>query len=319
MASAEPDPDRDSDEDDEDEAEEEEIPFHPPPACLRARGSVSAEAFGEWNQRTVFEPPVYPKTQEQMDELTMNLSGSFLFNALDAKDLRVVVSAMRGPLVLEPGMRIITEGDSGDHLYVVADGAMDCTKVLGGVETVVKTCFRGDLFGELALLYNCPRAASVVCRDVSTLWELDRETFNSIVMEAVQRKRAQCSDVLRRVALFQGVADTLLETIIDALKVETHPQGTTIIQQGAAGNHFFIVYEGQVVATRLAPEHPEPVTFLHAAGDYFGELALLRDEPRAATVVAATDVQLLSMDRATFKRLMGPTEVFLEREAARYT
>eukprot|EP00443_Scrippsiella_acuminata_P045215 CAMPEP_0115307284 /NCGR_PEP_ID=MMETSP0270-20121206/73051_1 /TAXON_ID=71861 /ORGANISM="Scrippsiella trochoidea, Strain CCMP3099" /LENGTH=321 /DNA_ID=CAMNT_0002725701 /DNA_START=60 /DNA_END=1025 /DNA_ORIENTATION=- len=320
MASAGPDPERDSDEDEDDEGEEEEeeTPFLPPPACLRARGSVSAEAFGEWNQRAAFQPLVYPKTQEQMDELTMNLSGSFLFNALDSKDLQTVILAMKGPLVLEPGMRIITEGASGDHLYVVADGAMDCMKVINGLETVVKTCFRGDLFGELALLYNCPRAASVVCREVATLWELDRETFNGIVMEAVQRKRAQCSSVLRRVPLFQGLSVTLLENIIDALKVETHPQGATIIEQGADGNEFFIVYEGQVVASRSVPEQPEPITFVHEAGDYFGELSLLRDEPRAATVVTATNVQLLSMDRATFKRLMGPAEEFLEREASRY-
>merc|ERR1719343_1599851 len=101
------------------------------------------------------------------------------------------------------------------------------------------------------------------------------------------------------------------------MRVRKYPAGTTIIQQGDLGNDFFIVKEGQVQATRYAPD-AEPVSRAHEAGDYFGELALIRNEPRAATVVAMTEVSLLSMDRATFKRLMGPAEAYLETHAVRY-
>lgn len=202
-------------------------------------------------------------------------------------------------------------------MYVVTEGSLECTKVIDGVNTVVKICALGDIFGELALLYSCPRTASVSSREASVVWELDRETFNNIVLEGVIRKRNQCSAVLRKVQLFESMSSDDLESMVDAMKQITVPAGHVILQQGDFGDDFFIVYSGQAVATRVS-EVAEATSMVHEAGDYFGELALLRNEPRAATVVAHSEVSLMSMDRATFKRLMGPVEEFMQRQTSRY-
>jgi len=183
----------------------------------------------------------------------------------------------------------------------------------------VKTCGQGDLFGELALLYNCPRAASVVSRTQSTVWELDRETFNNIVMAAVQRKRTKYNSMLRRVSLFANISEGEMANIIDVLKLEVYPHGAEIVRQGEEGNHFFIVAEGEVVASK-AIEGAEPVQYVHREGDYFGEVALIQNAPRAASVVAySQEVKVLSMDRSTFKRLMGPMEHLLVAGIERYS
>ena len=56
----------------------------------------------------------------------------------------------------------------------------------------------------------------------------------------------------------------------------------------------------------------------YKSGDYFGELALLKDEPRAASIIAKTDCKLLTLDRMAFKRLLGPLEDLLQRNSETY-
>lgn len=283
------------------------------------RKSVSAEAYGEYHKRSDFTPPVYAKSSQQVADLRAELSQSFLFYPLESKELNRVIMAMKGPIPLSPGQQIIAEGSSGEHLYVVADGILDCTKVIDGKNQVVQTCQKGDIFGQLALLYNAPRAASVASRVQSSVWELHRETFNNIVLLAVQSKRAQCADMLRKVPIFQRLSENDLQTVVDAMKMESFAQGQTIITQGEIGEHFYVVFEGDVVAHKVVPGQRQPVTMNISTGDYFGELALLNNERRAASVVAATAVRVLTLDRASFTRLMvGSAQELLRGNTGRY-
>ena len=89
------------------------------------------------------------------------------------------------------GEKVIQEGDEGDVLYVVDRGQLDCSKIIGGESTYLKTYQPGEAFGELALLYNAPRAASIVAKTDSILYALDRECFNNIVRGAAIKKREQ--------------------------------------------------------------------------------------------------------------------------------
>lgn len=73
-------------------------------------------------------------------------------------------------------------------MYVLEQGSLKCTKVFPGNTdpTYLKTYQPGEGFGELALLYNCPRAATITALEASVVWRLDRDTFNNIVKEAAQ-------------------------------------------------------------------------------------------------------------------------------------
>merc|ERR1712118_395147 len=127
----------------------------------RARQSVRAEAYGAWNQKKEFTPPKYDKTDEQKQRLSATLLKSFMFAELDSKDLETILLAMVEKK-FEAQAKVIAEGDDGDFLFVIEKGSLDCIKKINNEDKVVKTCGVGDVFGELALLYNCPRAASVV-------------------------------------------------------------------------------------------------------------------------------------------------------------
>jgi len=140
-----------------------------------------------------------------------------MFMSLDEKDLKVVIDAMDEKKVA-PGEYVIREGDNGDVLYIVESGDMSCTKVLGGKETFLKNYGPGDVFGELALLYNAPRAASIQADTDCLLWVLDRNTFNNIVKDASQNKRNKYEQFLSTVPILTNMDKYERSKIADAIK-----------------------------------------------------------------------------------------------------
>merc|ERR1719502_780894 len=108
-------------------------------------------------------------------------------------------------------------------------------------------------------------------------------------------------------------------SLADALRQEKYEAGDTIVKQGDPGDKFFIIEEGDCCATKsfVGGQKPQEV-MQYKSGDYFGELALLKNEPRAANVVAKSAAKVLSVDRRTFKRLLGPLEDMLKRASTKY-
>lgn len=132
----------------------------------KPRTSVSAEAFGTWNKKGDFKAVVVPKNDDTKDKIRARLSKSFLFNSLDEKDFEIVIDAMT-EVKLNPGDVVIKEGDDGDYLYVVEKGKLQCSKIFpGNTEPTNLIVYEpGGAFGELALLYNAPRAATIAAID----------------------------------------------------------------------------------------------------------------------------------------------------------
>mmetsp|Transcript_100789 Transcript_100789/g.325308 ORF Transcript_100789/g.325308 Transcript_100789/m.325308 type:complete len:409 (-) Transcript_100789:161-1387(-) len=305
----------------EDDEVVDELP-PPPPADYMKRGpraSVSAEAYGKWNQVKSFTPPVHPKTEAQKTRIRDVLKESFLFASVDPKEIGVVIDAMEERIV-EAGTRIIEQGDDGDVLFVVEEGQMNCYKKQpDGEEKLVKECHAGDAFGELALLYNCPRAASVKAHARCVLWQLDRETFNHIVRGAACKRRERYEEFLKSVPILDTMEAYERSTMCDALQTVAFSKGETIVQQGNPGDKFFILEEGECRVDKVYVEGTPPQEVMqYKSGDYFGELALLMNEPRAASVIASTDCRLLTLSRKTFKTLLGPLEDILKRNASQY-
>jgi len=154
------------------------------------RASVSAEAFGNWNKKEEFKAPFYEKSSELVAALRSRLSQAFMFSNLNPDELEIVLGAMQ-KFEFEAGQNVIKEGDDGDNLYVVETGKLKCSKVFkeGEDATYLKDYVPGEAFGELALLYNAPRAASIDAIERCELWALDRRTFNHIVKDSAQQKR----------------------------------------------------------------------------------------------------------------------------------
>jgi len=311
-----------NEESEDDEEDEDEEPAELPEKLrpVKPRQSVSAEAYGAWNQKAEFIPPVYEKTVDQRERIEKCLAANFLFQALDKKDLATIILAFQEKVV-QAGETLIQEGEDGQCMFLIEEGSAECFKKQNDEQKLVKVCGAGDIFGELALLYNCPRAATVICKEKGILWELDRESFNNIIKDAAAGRRETLSSFLKEVPLFSSVDEYELMTIADAMKVVlVEEEGTEVIKQGDPGDCFYVVMEGECVAMKAFSEGQEMQKLMtHKVGDYFGELSLLSNAPRAASVMtSSSNAQLMSMDRKTFKRLMGPMVDILRREAVRY-
>ena len=138
---------------------------------------------------------------------------------------------------------VIQEGDHGDCLYVIGSGTLSCSKIFPGKTdpTFLKQYQPGDAFGELALLYNAPRAATITSNDDCLLWKLDRDTFNHIVKDASQRKREKYEEFLEKVPIFETMEPYERSKLSDAFVEKRVRAGEKIIEEGQPGNELYLL------------------------------------------------------------------------------
>lgn len=130
-------------------------------------------------------------------------------------------------------------------------GVLSCFKLFSGKTepTFLKKYSPGEAFGELALLYNAPRAATIVADTESLLWSLDRGTFNHIVKDASHRRRERYENFLSQVKILESMDSYERSVLSDAFVEEKFKTGDYVIRKGEEGNKFYLIEEGQCVAT----------------------------------------------------------------------
>ena len=156
----------------------------------------------------------------------------------------------------------------------------------------------------------------------AVLWGVDRATFRHIIVSNTNEIRKTHESHLLKMAIFEGMSESDVAKVADALFQSERSAGETIITQGDADNalmKFYLIEEGECIAQIKDEKSGEQVTVGELkAGDYFGEKALISGEPRAATIVATTDVKLAAMDVAAFERVMGSRRASMERRMSQY-
>ncbi|KAG0352498.1 cyclic nucleotide-binding-like protein [Gamsiella multidivaricata] len=311
--------DSDSDSDDEDdEAHEDPSPLLSMPAnYMRGRRtSVSAESMVPSHQNYV--KTVIPKTPEQRKRIELSIASNFLFKNLDEDQHEDVVNAMAEKR-FRSRESVIEQGAVGDYFYVVETGTLDVFVAKNGNPSEkVFEYGPGGSFGELALMYNGPRAATVTTTSDVVLWALDRITFRRILMENTSRKRRMYEAFLETVPLLVSLEPYERHKIADALESVYFEDGQTVVCQGDQGDNFFIIESGEATVTKYSEEGEEfPMPGL-GPGQYFGELALLNEMPRAATVKAQGRLKCATLGKRAFVRLLGPVVEIIKRNSVNY-
>ncbi|XP_043597659.1 cGMP-dependent protein kinase, isozyme 2 forms cD5/T2 isoform X3 [Bombus pyrosoma] len=172
----------------------------------------------------------------------------------------------------------------------------------------LSTLAPGKVLGELAILYNCKRTATITAATDCQLWAIDRQCFQTIMMRTGLSRQAEYTDFLKSVPIFKNLPEETLIKISDVLEETFYNNGDYIIRQGARGDTFFIISKGQVRVTIKQPDTPEEKYIRTLSkGDFFGEKALQGDDLRTANIIAddPEGVSCLVIDRETFNQLIS--------------
>lgn len=269
------------------------------------RTSVSAETLNPNRLKDDWKPPVIPKTQEQLSRLSNSVVKNFLFSSLDEDSLKTVIGALE-EIKHPSGTEVIKQGDEGDFFYVVESGIVNF--FVNGDK--VNSSGPGSSFGELALMYNSPRAATATAETDLVLWALDRLTFRRILLAKTSKKRQLYESFLKEVPVLSRLSLFERSKLADALETESYKAGDVIIKEGEVGENFYLIEKGEADIVK----NQEGLVGTVKRGDYFGEVALLNDLPRQASVVAKTDVDVATLDKRGFQRLLGPAVEVLKRQ-----
>merc|ERR1711874_308769 len=298
--------------DDMDDVESPALQVQPPG---RRRGAISAEPIREEDIES-YVKKVVPKDYKTMASLSKAIAKNVLFSHLDENERSDIFDAMF-PVNAMPGEVIIQQGDEGDNFYIIDTGDVE---IYVNGEKVVQIG-EGGSFGELALIYGTPRAATVKAStgtDVK-LWGIDRDSYRRILMGSTIRKRKMYEELLAKVSILANLDAWERLTVADALEATSFEAGQAVVRQGQPGDDFYIIVSGNASVTqfRNEGEDSQEVGVL-GPSDYFGEIALMLDRPRAATVTAAGQLRCVKLDRARFERVLGPCADILKRNITQY-
>ena len=253
------------------EDEVDELSPVPPPAIKYNRGrrtSVSAESMTPSNE-TEFIKVVIPKTDAQKQRIETAIGKNFLFRNLDEDQYKGVIDAMVEKIV-KAGDYVIRQDEVGDYFYVVESGSLDVHVNRHGKSEKVTSYVSTGTFGELALMYNAPRAASVIGVTDCVLWALDRVTFRRILMENTSRKRRMYESFLEEVRC--STTSNRMSVIKSLMHSSRHHTSLVRSSSNRATpvTTFTLLRAGKLPVTKIT-ENGDQVNLKELKkGDYFG-------------------------------------------------
>lgn len=150
------------------------------------------------------------------------------------------------------------------------------------------------------------------------MWKIDRTMFRRVVLRKAYELRRGYNELIASVPIFESLTPRERLTLCDALIPRLYKDGDVIIKQGDEADGMYFVEQGNVDIYVKSKDGTEQLVNTLARGNYFGELSLLTEKPRAATVIARGDVRTAFLFVATFERLLGKCTDVMRRNISNY-
>lgn len=236
-----------------------------------------------------------PKTEQEVRLIVNSLKKHFIFSNLKQEYKSIIVHHMRH-YFLGPGEVVFEQGQPGKNFYVVASGKLEVI-VNSKQVTQLKP---GDSFGEMALIHDTPRTATVKTLEKSSLWGLERKTFRKTLELLESVNYQENKQFIETVSIFDTLTTVQKESLVHAFSTQYFNPSTKIIKEGEPGELLYIIKEGNVLCTRGDQEIRRM-----GKGSYFGEQVLIYNEMRTATVTAIDCVKCIAISGEKLNKVLG--------------
>ncbi|ETV87519.1 hypothetical protein, variant [Aphanomyces astaci] len=278
-----------------------------------------------------------PPPPDVVDTIVHTLQRHAIFHSFSVSELQALAQQFR-PKRFVPGQVVFYQGDPGDFFYVIADGTVDVLvnydayaheqpkhSVAAEVTAApvlrrnlstsfdnpqptshfvhVATNGRGNAFGDSALMYQTPRRATVKCAEPVVAYALDKATFASVVKShpAATQSLSERQFLIQTLAnhpLFAHVSKQAQAAAVRQCFSLHFPKDALVLEQGQFGDYFYVVETGACAVSRHHTDGDEFLDRVVGRGDAFGEVALLYNSRRGASVRAVEDSKIWCMDRS---------------------
>lgn len=259
------------------------------------------------NLRKDYQPPSFGDTASQklhpddVDFLTSVVThhSDFVLSNLSPKEVNTMIRAMES-VTFSTGDTIIQQGAIGDYLYVVKEGTVQF--VVDDVET--GTAQAGTVVGELALLYDAPRAATVIATSACVLYRVSQDTFRRIQASFVLSNDDETRRVIKESKTFAGLPDNIVNELAACLFEKKYKKGDIFIKKGDPLTNVYYIKEGHILGRDISIGGTKYANLKMTAGDSFGERAVVMKQDSPADGECLTDVVVWVLQGERFFRIL---------------
>lgn len=233
-----------------------------------------------------------------------------LFGALEARELEQLLAAVRVEEVSD-GHEIVRQGDAGNEAFVLARGLLKVVRREGGDETVLAQLGPGSIFGEMALLSESPRSASVVALEPAQLLVLARDELERAADEAPALSRelaAFCharmhANLVRHARVLGGLSLEQRKQLLSELPSRLFERRERLIEREQEASSIYLLASGAVSIS--VPEDGERLVLATLGpGEVVGEMSLILRRPASADVTALYPTVAYAIGRDQLPTLM---------------
>ena len=253
-----------------------------------------------------FQPPKPTTSSHNLDpedekyiKSVVTAHSDFVLSNLEEREVLMLIEAME-KFTVPLGEEIIKQGDVGDYLYILKEGSIRYVKD----EDEIGIAGPGEVFGELALLYDCRRAATVVADAECTLFRVSRETFRTIQASFILSNDDEARRLLKKTKLFEGFPDDIVREMASCIFKKQFHKGEILVRKGDPVEEVYFIKKGRVVGKEINLRGVDFADIEFKEGDSFGERAIVVDDPAMGTAECLTDGVAYVLTKERFLHFM---------------